>query len=248
MIPYFDSLRGDNSNTIISEIKTQLKEILKYDYLITPFEGIYINENIIGLIKYLSGQLLKQNSNRSKIPDVLDSAKVKQPEMTLEDQRNIVRLWLMNKNLKAFYAEYYASNKKTLNELFGIRTIHYDNAYLTEERPPTREELLYNNVYSPIPANDIVKLVKQQRYLIKNTYISSKIFNFDKPIITDILEPYIEDSSESASSLHNKSAIKDFKVFYLLGNYDEQNKTDFKCEHQIKLLDNTKNFIQAIAQ
>ena len=37
--------------------KKKLYDFVKYDYLKTAFEGIYINENIIGLIKYLSSKL-----------------------------------------------------------------------------------------------------------------------------------------------------------------------------------------------
>lgn len=237
----------------ISEIKRMLKKILYYDYLMTPLEGIYINENIIGLIKFLSDKLVKDASAATKI-DVLNRKRVEQRKMLIKNQRDIARCWLMSKSEDYMNAKREKSDAKTnidymVNILFKLSD--YSQSYF----PWDKDRKYLNNVYSGIYAESVDsggfkvdlmydQLVKQQRYLI-STYASDKIYNFDKPVITDILSPYIED--ETKSDEYNREAIKDYKMFYLFGNYDSSQKTQFKCEHQIKLLKNTENFIKAIA-
>ena len=242
----------------IDIIKNKLKNILNYDFLMTPLEGIYINENIIGLIKYMSSKLIK-NTNDKPI-DILNKANNVQEKISLEDQRNIARCWLMNFSED----DINSNNKQNLNKLKQLLSIqdkyttsyklnntgnkYFDNIYssLYQKTMIEQADTVHLLVYNKININT-AQLVKQQKYLI-NTYASNKIYNFDKPIITDILSPYIENSQKSQSDPQNMSAIKDFKMFYLFGNYDDNQKTQFKCEHQIKLLNNTKNFIQAITQ
>lgn len=259
----FKTTTDDNK---IKQIKSTLKTILNYDYLMTPLEGIYINENIIGLIKYLSGKLIKDPTARAKI-DVLNKGSVQQTKMILVEQRNIARCWLMSRSEEdmEWIPSSTRSNPKGLTylqlmfELFGIESIYKKSFF-----PWSRSKNYFNNVYSGLyeytpnkederhssGLNETAlsvrfdQLVKQQRFLI-TAYASNKIYNFDNPIITDILSPYIE--NEKKDEVYNKTAIKDYKLFYLFGNYDENQKTQFKCEHQVKLLKNTENFIKAIA-
>ena len=68
---------------------------------------------------------------------------------------------------------------------------------------------------------------------LKKSYHSDYIFNFDKPIITDILDNYMKH-------------IFDYKILYLLANYKDKNKRQSRCDHQYKLLKNTENFITSI--
>jgi hypothetical protein len=265
-----NTLAIPNDNEKIQKIKSKIKNILNYDFLMTPLEGIYINENIIGLIKYMSSKLIR-NTNDTPI-DILNKKNNIQEQIFLEDQRNIARCWLMNYNDSDMNKSNAAGKKyiETMKDLLGIRdkfplsfkltvgsTKYYDNIYssiyrVTEsigERIGSGSGSGSGSGKSIDPRIDIntEQLIKQQKYLI-STYTSNKIYNFDKPIITDILSPYIETSELPSDHPRNKSAIKDFKMFYLFGNYDDNQKTQFKCEHQIKLLHNTKNFIQAITR
>jgi len=121
---------------------------------------------------------------------------------------------------------------------------------------------LYELIKNSTLILNVEQMHKQQKHMISE-YASDKIFNNDKPLITDILSPYIEKDIKKMQEeskvvitqdmindidKYNKHAIKDFKMFYLFGNYDDDQKTQFKCEHQIKLLDNTQNFIATITQ
>lgn len=256
--------------TNLAQINKILKSILRYDYLMTPLEGIYINENIIGLIKFLSKKLVK-GSDKSKI-DVLNEDKVKQKKMVLDDQRNIARTWLISsgemfmrscrnanasdcKNFPDTFPvapEKAITNEKT-NLYFMVKELYkFEEAYKLGYFPNDKHTY-FNNVFSGVYEQTLDKhdiqlnfaqLVKQQSNLLLS-YASNKIYNFEKPIITDILMPYIE--SDDKTDAQNKVAIKDYKMFYLFGNYDDNQRTQFKCEYQIKLLNNTENFIQAIS-
>jgi hypothetical protein len=71
---------------------------------------------------------------------------------------------------------------------------------------------------------------------ISQSYESKKIFSFKQPLITNVLKPYVDE-------------IKDYKVFYLFGNYtgdDNEKLKNLKCEHQYSLLENTSDFINVI--
>lgn len=202
--------------------KEKLKQILKYDYILTPFEGIYINENIIGLIKYLSDQLVPDEEIKATI-EVLNKDQVTQPHMDLDTLRNLARTWLMSQTREP----------DDIKKKFGITPKEYSDIY-------TGMMAFENNILK----FEIDKLNQKQQYLI-DQYKSNKIYNFDKPIITDIMDPYIYNPKYDEQK--NKSAIKNYKLFYLFGNYSDDSKTKFKCEHQIKLLNNTENFIKAIS-
>jgi hypothetical protein len=70
---------------------------------------------------------------------------------------------------------------------------------------------------------------------LADNYKSDRIFNFDNPLITDILEPYL-------------SEIDDYKVFYLFGNDGDDNIRELKCANQFSLFKNTEDFIQTITE
>lgn len=76
----------------------------------------------------------------------------------------------------------------------------------------------------------------------------------DEESIKSILESDVFINYYKSNVLHNKNTIaekilcpylnkiNDYKIFYLFSNYNQE----LKCEHQIKLLDNTKDFIKSI--
>lgn len=234
----------------IQKIKEDLYELVKYDYILTPFEGIYINENIIGLIKFLSSKLIKSDGKSQQNIE-------KQPPITVDDQRNIARTLLISKDLvKDKYKKDNISYGAKLIQLLQLQKdkdflTRYQPLYINKEKEVDNDSIEIcwkenknnnNNIYL-----DTERLKAQQEQMAKG-YAAEKIFNMDKPLITDILEPYIETVSKSESQLGSESIkkIKDYKIFYLFGNYDDDEKTQYKCEHQIKLLKNTENFIRAI--
>jgi len=63
----------NNGNILENEKQEKYKELCKnvlgYNYFITPFEGIYINENIIGMLQFLSDKLVTRTKNRIDIDE-----------------------------------------------------------------------------------------------------------------------------------------------------------------------------------
>ena len=238
--------------------KDELNNITRYDYLQTPFEGVYINENIVGLIKFLSDKLIKTGASKDIVAKIYD-----QPIIKIKDQRDIARTWLMSKQLDVKKVSKLGELKEKFgeNETYGqtmIRLLKPNPAMLTaegklgeqfaalhlEKRPAGNDiPICYNDneanstlfAKNPIVLN--IENVKKQRDLMTDperpNYGAEKIFNKQKPLITDILEPYIK-------------KIKDYKIFYLFGNNDDPKMAQLKCEHQIKLLSNTKDFIKSV--
>jgi Kinesin motor domain len=265
------ALTGDG----LGQVKELLTALIKYDYLLTPFEGIYINENIIGLIKFLSDKLIKSGSNTNKV-------KIEeQPYVTVDDQRNITRVWMMSKGLSEQHDESRTIRTRLLELLSNSINSDFDVPKPGEEH--TQFMPLFRQIGQPISENDralgvreeehqelacdrdiqtdtasgiTIDLIPQkmnvQQKLMTRDYAPEKIFNPDNPLITDILEPYIDTGKAPRERPHGCEhkeikKIKDYKIFYLFGNYDDPDKAEFKCEHQIKLLENTENFIQAVS-
>ena len=267
-------MNDTTTNANANKIKLFLNNILKYDYLLTPFEGIYINENIMGLIKYLSSQLIKDKESITGL-DVLDKNKIKQRNMVINDQRNIARCWLMSQDMTARHKDGITKLEYMKTKLFDFKNTYNESFF-----PGVTDKKHKNNVYSGIyektdnlgdsekkasdtkasDKNESMKntseedqfdrtqltinteqLMKQQKHLL-SMYASDKLYNFDKPLITDILGPFIDNEINSENSLK----IKDYKVFYLFSNHNDDQKKQFNCNNQIILLRNTENFVKAI--
>ena len=62
---------------------------------------------------------------------------------------------------------------------------------------------------------------------IENSYNYSKTYKYEKPLIADILKPFLD-------------KLENYYMFYLLTNNDP----DFKNEKQMKLLDVSLKFIR----
>ena len=221
IINKFNALKSSNfKGEVIHKIKDQdrtrdkLKEILKYDYYLTPFEGIYINENIAGLIKYLGEKMITDETKRLDFISNL-KRKIKQDDsLKFQDQQMNARRWMItNTSIK----------ESSITDFFGKS---YD------ELP---KSLLVAQGDNPVKiAVDNLELDKEYKKLI-GTYKSNGLFNFDKPLITNILDKYV-------------SIINDYKVFYLFGNYPDEELRNLKCSHQFSLLDNTADFIETVVK
>lgn len=188
-----------NQPTILTKNKEIMKELMRYDYYLTPFEGIYINENIIGLIQYLSSKLVKSGS----VINIEDQ----DLKLNFNYLQKLSRWWLSSR----------ISDKEEINR-------RYKGEY-------EKNNFLFEDNDKDLPFNP--KALISEYDNLKEIYKSNKIFNKTKPIITDILDKYIKD-------------INDYKVFYLFGNYERDEDNKLKCEHQIKLLENTRDFIKVI--
>jgi hypothetical protein len=185
-----------SKKTTSVELEAECYDACKYDYLLTPYEGVYINENIIGMIEYLSKRLVLDQSKQEKLVPKQDD------NLNFKTQQQNIRRDIISGGYKDEHRRSHRGN--TLYESFPGDPLQY-NEYIRQE------------IYKEF----------------KTTYKSDKIFNKKTPIIEDILEHYIKTVQ-----------IEDYKVFYLLSNTNK----DLKCNHQIKLLNNTESFIKTIVK
>lgn len=222
----------------------QLKEIFEYNYYLTPYEGIYINENIIGLIKYLAktSKITAQTKTQEEEKEENDKAEKfvkdiiceQDQTLTFSYQQKVVRVWTMTAQQLGDVKEDIIDNDK-IRQFFN---------FPNPEKEKRKSTKCVFEDYGEIPERFIIidqnkkikydysKFDNMYNKLIKS-YHSDYIFNFNKPIITDILDKYI-------------SQIFDYKVLYLLANDKEQVKRERRCLHQYKLLQNTIDFIESI--
>lgn len=277
-----------------SQKRLELAKIIKNDYYLAPFEGIYINENIAGIIKYLSVNeklivVEAKDETEKKIKLKAMEEKLKEMEqdksLNFQKQQKLVRMWLTdNKSLTEVanfynmkdeilsnskfdgtksnnviniiaksdieikelkkYLEATPKDKPAIKSGSKVSSVDFDRSIIDyQETEKILEKinivpkfLLNISEDKSISFNHINLGIEYEK--IKDIYKSDKIFNFDKTLIQDILDPYLKD-------------IADFKVLYLFGNYlDTTNgkAREMKCEHQYKLLNNTKNFISNIVE
>jgi protein tyrosine/serine phosphatase len=166
-----------------------------------PFEGIYINESIVGLIKVLSKNILQKDDHF-----ILDKL-MKEQEQFLNFKTQKTNIRNINKKL---YTDTYTSHTQT----------QYENIFRDNDQ------------------------LKELSKINKETYSSQKIFNYEHPTIESIINIYVNprilELSDGTSI--NIEPVSDFKMFYLFSN----NAMEKKCPHQLKLLQNTISFIEAI--
>jgi ribosomal protein S21 len=233
----FDDL---HSNVDEKDMIHIYKKLFNYDYFLQPLEGIYINENIVGLIKFLADTLTVSTS-RDEEPDrdPLTNDIITRRERTLRDITPLQdkSLSFIKKQQESRY-KLTGANTYTPYNSGDTNTAYYYIFKKPNEQPFfTVKGTKYDYNYDSI---------KDTFDDLNSTYKSNNIYNFNKPIITDILKPYLE--NKEASEKENKDRIKDFKVFYLFGNYTDNNLRKLKCVQQVDLLNNTTKFIDMIAK
>lgn len=203
-----------------NNLKKEIKNVLYYDYISAPYEGFYINENIIGLIKYLA-----QTANDD--PTFVNKQIPKQnPLLDFTFQRNKIRIMEITKK---------PTNDEIKTKFIWAEKMNVpddEDASIIKEIALPLPEPMFNVVDKKLVLNTsmVDKIYKD----MLNSYRSERIFNFDYPVIGTILKPYL-------------SGIFDYKVLYLLANYKDDKKRCSRCEHQYKLLTKTVGFINAIA-
>lgn len=152
-------------NTDMPIIKSELKSILEYDYYLTPFTGIYINENIIGLIKYLAGKMIKEEKER----DIFLNEQIHKQDDRLDFsfQQKVSRVWLMSS----------PEPISTIQEFYGFENMSDVPLKLYDE-------------YGHKLEFDVNNMISEYEK-VRTSYHSNYIFNFKHPLITEILDPYI---------------------------------------------------------
>jgi len=228
----FDELYNGIDKNIMIQI---YKKLFSYDYFLPPLEGIYINENIVGLIKFLADTLTVSNP---KIDDVPVIDKVTGETMSTREYNLRQITPLQDKSLS-----FIKKQQESRYKLSGSGTEKYDLSTNTAVYYP--ESANEEPFFVDATTYNYDAIIKTYQNSLEKTYKSNNIYNFNKPIITDILKPYLE--NKEATEAENKNRIKDFKVFYLFGNYTDNNLRRLKCVQQVDLLNNTTKFIDMVA-
>jgi hypothetical protein len=204
------NIKANNNNDILFEYF----KILKYDYHKCAMEGIYINEMIIGLLKYLKDNVMSTEYNTFDIKN----QDIKNSNFNYQMIYN--RILNMNSGIPCKAIDNIVLDEKIEN------IFNYDDIVEIGARPiycSNSNDLQYN--YSVID-NEI------SNDTIMKKYDSSKTYCPNYPIISTILNPYLEKISE-------------FKIFYLFSNKDTTDH-NINCVEQINLLSETYDFIENI--
>ena len=223
------NFKGDLLKGIQNINKKNLTEIILYDYYLTPLEGIYINENIIGLIKFLAEKLLASSADPTKF--IEEKIKQQPKNLNFQTQQIKARLSLISENIedetKKIMDRYPISNYRRQDKEFTFT----NQSTISNETIIVSGNRFLNSVNNKF--NLITSSLEKEYNNMKDNYKSDAIFSFDQPLIQNILTPYLQ-------------KVDDYKIFYLFGNYGGEIK-NLKCEHQYKLLENTKNFIDIVS-
>jgi hypothetical protein len=232
-------------NETMNELnKMLLNKVLHYDYLRTPWEGVYINENIVGLIKYMIDKLTRSSGTGESIYDIQQI--IQQIPIDFKFKRNESRMLMITDNSlsKQEIATFFDPSQRRDAPI--EKTLEYTNT----KKPVLKPGTIKRNgagatgdpykVVIPEPIFNIAgdnatfiadRLIKEYDDL-KGSYKPNRLFNFENPLIQTILQPYL-------------NVVSEYKMFYLLGNYNDDRK-DMKCEHQYNLLEQSYDFISAI--
>jgi hypothetical protein len=210
--------KADNESDLDKqkEMYERARKNVLYDYTITSYEGIYINENIMGLLKYLL--TIKQNVSDEKIRKII----LEQSKINLDFSKQKMNVL----------------DNVALYKPSGAYCINYDETYQIDNKSVIKS--LYPGG-QPYTINDEVvgwnqicidhEILKKIYKSINEEYNSDALFNYNRPLIQDILEPYLD-------------KINDFKLFYLLNNNGQTNK----CAPQLKLLAKSALIIEELCK
>jgi hypothetical protein len=209
--------------TIMTEQREEIFNIIKYDYLINGFEGLYINENIMGLIKYLSDERLT-----GKTGEKIASQDI---NLRFQYQQRTARLMLMTKN---FIPESDTQNvvrvavyQKMMNQLMDLQGKLIEPFKMVYDEK-LKFEALRNTMYENNP------LYKRLLIGIKESY-------------TNQIPQYMQQFRET----YVKMTQGDSSIQAEVNGYTPTNAEKFITDHQNKslahLLEIQKRFIKETA-
>jgi len=198
-------------------LDNEVDKKLKFNYFNTPYEGVYINENINGLVKYLA-KLVDDNENKIKtiIPE-------QDQELDFTKEKDYIKIQMRKEGLYLRLTEQIQNS----NTDFVYKETHVES----NDGPAQGNYYVYR----------VKEGWKDLYNRMKNQYKSDRIFRYEYPFMEQILEYYKRETNDDDFKKNIKK-VTDYKVFYLFSN----TSIDLKCKHQIELLDKTKNFIKAL--
>lgn len=213
---------------------------LKYGYV--GMEGVYINENILGLLQILTNKIknLKEGPNPSKVNVVCQQDEIYTKFVnTVEEYRIVVDPQLMNDPI--LKASRFLDQDEFLSQIYFLDKFKTTNIDISPKTPYNRSGESFdvflrgvkNEGYKPEP-----KTYNDKKIIdwITN-YDYNKIYNIEDPPIKQILEPYLEN-------------IDNIYLFSVVSNnlkkIDGRKSID-TCDKQIKLIYDTQKFMEIIS-
>jgi hypothetical protein len=253
--------------------KTQCIETFKYDFIRTPYEGIYINENIIGLLSYLvslgddKGDVISGQDesiiNNEVVRSVRSYLRSNQSDETTEPYINTVTAKGMNAQGKI-------SGGKSGKMVDPVKNFQRHTYRSVEEFKTTMKQYRY-----PLLIDDGGKLgfdmtLRTISHIDKKesqTDMLDFMYHEIRGTLGDIVlegdpkadlgykpdRTYRLGNTLAQSILGNyvgnpkknlNGEIDKCKLFYLLSNNDR----DLKCHHQRSLLEVSTNFIEQVVE
>lgn len=164
----FSSLKACYDNPGCNQLvnyKKQIKELMNWDYYLAAFEGIYINENIIGLIKYLDDKLVVEKTKESTIER-------QNANLNFSYQQKMARMWLISSDGEEY-------TKHLIGANYQINPLDVPNKLFKTNEAGDGIKFDYG-------------ALEREYEKFKQVYKSDKIFNYAKPLISTTMEPYVK--------------------------------------------------------
>lgn len=214
------------------DYKKILEDVLVIDDPLTSLEGIYINETIVGFMKYLEQKMIVQGAKNSKKKSVI---KPQDMTFTFDVQQRALRTWLITDS-SLFSPETQptgsSSTGTTLNvyQFFG-----YDMKSNNALKSPT-QLLKYENGQFSLDMGAVTQLA----FEYNRSYEYTKIYNEENPLMKLTLESYLD-----PKGINGYTGIGNYKTLHVVSNHSSAS-IGLKCKQQYGLLEETKTFIETI--
>jgi len=210
----FDLL--ENFYNEIFEFAKDSQNCTNTNYLNAPFEGYYINENIIGLLSTLLTHLNLSTKN------------------VIEEQIN--QFTELKNNVDFTNETKYKDKDKGIQSYLDkidteIKAQTYFFRFLSREKISKIQNIEFTYIYKKIHKNTVIYGKKIHQW-IDESYDYNKTFNLKNPPIASLLQPYF-----------NNNTINNFYLFYVVSNNNPE-----KCDKQIKLINDSKKFLDKLTE
>lgn len=210
------------------EIGNYLNSMLEKDdgknYGYSGLEGVYINENILGLLQVLANKVTKIKG--TKMVNVV----CKQKEIYRENIKSKGQRILVEPTLAEQKNVYFVDEDEFFSQIYFMRNFWYDYTY--KESTNDTNNYTFDN---KLRKNTLENYENKPLLDWVNNYDYNKIFNIEEPPISRILKPYLDGD-----------LINNIYLFFVVSNNKKEGLET--CDKQIQLLDDTKKFMEVISK
>jgi len=235
---------------------------LRYGF--AGLEGIYINENILGLLEVLSEKIQDDRKSKEKVNVVCSQKEIykqmlsgnpktpidirilqKMKQTVTDSNGNIIDFKenaVVFKEDNEFYSQISVLRgfaklwwSKETNKLDEDSFFQASGQDKYNTKMRTNETINYGSTTKFIKGEELKNI--NNNWI--NNYDYNKIYNIQKPAIKSILQPYLDDSS-----------FRNFYLFFVVSNNLKGDKPENgieTCDKQLQLLYDTRNFMDVIA-